>query len=192
MLKLIGFDLLSLPVGLALIIMATGTESGTLILSIVTPVFSTLLSVVEPLFLFLEIYLVLDMIKSFSKWISHHANIHDTESQDLDQWEPPLTRTSITVRALVIILTILSYLGVYLVIQESKNLLNLGESVPIQFNQAIAALVTLQLIALSATIYREEGILSQSALVCLASSLPIFIAAWSYYHLTETTRANSR
>lgn len=140
---------------------------------------------VEPLFLIIELYLVMDMVKRFNKWMSEKANVRDEDSHDLSTWEPPLARESIVARFFVILITLLSYIGVYIIIQESKVFLGTGDDVPIHFNQAIAALVTLQLIAFSATVYKEEGILSESALVALVASIPILIASWSYYHLKE-------
>lgn len=92
-------------------------------------------------------------------------------------------------RAFVILLTLFSYVGVYVIIQESKNLLsypNTEDNVPQTFNHAIAALVTLQLIALSMTIYKEEGILSESAMISFLAAVPIFIASLSYYHAKQT------
>lgn len=184
MLKIIGFDLISLPVGIALLA-ALLTDKGTLFLSFINPLFSALLVVVEPLFLMIELYLVMDMIRKFNKWMSEKSNIRDEESHDLSTWDPPLARESIVARFFVILITLISYIGVYVIIQESKSFLESGGDVPVHFNHAIAALVTLQLIAFSATVYKEEGILSESALVALVASVPILIASWSYYHLKE-------
>lgn len=184
MIRIIGFDLISLPVGIALLA-ALITEKGTLFLSLINPLFSALIVVVEPIFLIIELCLVMDMIRKFNKWMSEKANVRDEESHDLSTWDPPLARESIVARFFVILITIVSYIGVYIVIQESKSLLELGGDVPVQFNHAIAALVTLQLIAFSATIFKEEGILSESALAAFVASIPILIASWSYYHLKE-------
>lgn len=83
-------------------------------------------------------------------------------------------------------------MGTYLIIQESKALLGSDGDIPVHFNHAIALLVTLQIVAFSTTIYKEGGVLSESALVALVASIPIFIAAWSYYHLKVSISAQSR
>lgn len=165
------------------------TDKGAALLSLVRPVFGSLLTTIEPLFLLLELYVFLGLIKSLNRWLSKLANVRDEGSQDLSNWEPPLTRVSLTMRAFVILLTLFSYVGVYVIIQESKNLLsypNTEDNVPQTFNHAIAALVTLQLIALSMTIYKEEGILSESAMISFLAAVPIFIASLSYYHAKQT------
>lgn len=189
MLKTIGFDLLSFPLGIALLLALT-TGKGATFLSLIKPIFGGLLVIVEPAFLVIEIYLFMDMLKSFNRWISTLANVRDDDSQDLSSWEPPLTRGAVIARIFIILITIFSYIGVYLIIQESKSLLGTGSDIPVNFNHAIAALVTLQVLAFSATIYKEEGVLSESALVALLASIPIFIASWSYYHLKETSDAS--
>lgn len=189
MLYQIGFDLISLPAGIALLA-ALVTDNGTLFLSYISPLFSGLLVIVEPFFLIMELYLVIDMIRTFNQWLSEKSNLRDEESHDLSTWDPPLARESIVARFFVILITILSYIGVYIIIQESKHLLTLEDNIPVHFNHAIAALVTLQLIAFSATVYKEEGILSESALVALVAAIPILIASWSYHNLKEVD--NSR
>lgn len=187
MLKLIGIDLISLPTGVALLAVLL-TEKGFTFLSMITPIFSGLLVLAEPIFLFIETFIIMEMIRNFNRWISSLSNIRDENSQDLSSWEPPLTRASITVRFVVVLIAIASYIATYMIIQESKALLGHDvKEVPIQFNHAIAMLVTLQLISLSATIYKEEGILSETAIVALVASVPIFIASWSYYHLKATS-----
>lgn len=190
MLKLIGFDLISLPAGVALIAFLMSSK-GTTFLSLIVPLFGGLLTVVEPLFLLLEVYIIMDIIKNFNRWISSLANIRDENSQDLSQWEPPLTRTSIAVRFVIILITIASYMAAYMIIQESKSLLGSEQETPIQFHHAIAMLVTLQLVCFSATIYKEEGVLSETAMVAMVASMPIFIASWSYFFLRAAT-ADSR
>lgn len=144
---------------------------------------------IEPLFLLLELYVFVGMIRSFNRWLTKLANVRDEESQDLSNWEPPLTRSSIIVRAFVILMTLLSYAGVFAIIQQSKSFLAQAigeEEIPVTFNHAIAALVTLQLIAISLTIYKEDGILSESAMIALLASVPIFVASLSYYHAKQT------
>lgn len=184
MLNLIGFDLISLPLGIALLLALT-TENGAFFLSVIRPLFGGLLTMVEPIFLVFEAYLFIDMISSFNKWIAEKSHIRDEDSS-LASWEPPLSTISILVRIFVILMTILSYLAVYTIVQESKALLTLvGGEIPVNFNHTIAALVTLQLIAVSATIYKEEGILSESAMIALLASIPIFIASWSFYNLKD-------
>lgn len=179
----IGFDLISLPLGVAVII-GLLTEKGKLFLQIIQPIFNGAITLAEPLFLLVEIYLVLDMIGRFNRWIAHMSNIRDENSTDISNWDPPLTRAAIIARIVVIILTFISYLGAFLVVQEGKVLLeSTGSDIPLNFNHAIAALVTLQLIALTATIYKEEGIVSESAMVSLVATIPIFVASWSFYHL---------
>lgn len=187
----IGFDLISLPAGLLLVFALTSTYYGNSLLSIVNPLFSGTLSIIEPMFLLLEVYLVLDMVKSLNKWIASKANNVDDDPHDLSRWEPPLARSSIAIRILIIVITIASYFAAYWIVQESRLLLKSEDHVPVQFNQAIAALVTLQLIALSTTIYKEEGVISESALVTLVASLPILIASWSYFHLSESAKQNT-
>lgn len=156
-------------------------------LSVLRPVFGGTLAFIEPLFLLLELYVFLDIIRSFNRWLASLSQIRDEDSQDLSSWEPPLTRGSILVRGLIILLTLFSYVGVYIIVQESKQFLGLDETnVPLIFNHAIAAIVTLQLISISLTIYKEEGVLSESAMVCLLASVPIFIASLSYYHAKQT------
>lgn len=148
-----------------------------------------MLTFIEPVFLVLELYVFIGMIKNFNRWLTKLANVRDEESQDLSNWEPPLTRGSLTVRAFVILLTLLSYIGIYFIIQESKSLLSFSsqeQEIPLTFNHAIAVLVTLQLIALSLTIYKEDGILSESAMIALLASVPIFVASLSYYHAKQT------
>lgn len=191
MLRLIGFDLISLPAGLAVLAMLI-SDKGSSILASILPLLGWALTVIEPAFILFETVIIMEMISSFNKWISQMSNIRDENSRDLSTWEPPLTRGSIMTRFLVILITLASYVAAYMIIQESKRLilqeLGLNESeMPIQFNQAIAMLVTLQLIAFSMTIYKESGILSETAMVTLAASIPIFIAAWSFYHLKATT-----
>lgn len=191
MLNLIGFDLISLPLGIALVL-ALATARGVQFLSLIKPIFGGLLTMAEPTFLLIEVYLVLDMLRNFNRWLSEKSNVRDEEAHDLSSWEPPLARTSIVTRFVVILITVFSYIGVHMIVQESKSLLGTSDDIPVNFNHAIAALVTLQLIAFSATIYKEEGILSESALVALFASIPIFIASWSYYHLKDTTSSSSR
>lgn len=174
--------------------MSLTTDKGTLLLSIIGPIFSTLLTLVEPLFLYIEAYMFIEMIKSFNKWISEKANVREDDIHDLSNWEPPLARTSIIARIAVIFLTILSYIAVFMVLQESRSYVNLASdntNAPVNFQHAIAGLVTLQLIAASATIYKEEGILSESALIALLASVPIYIASWSYYHLLKENSAST-
>jgi len=163
------------------------SNKGSQFLSLVNPIFSTMLVFMEPFFLMIEVYIAIDMIKSFNKWISTHANVRDEASQDLSNWEPPLTRTSLLVRTFVVLISIFSYIATYVLIQESKFLLSVADQVPINFNHAFAALVTLQVIAFSATIYKDEGILSESAMVALLAAVPIFIASWSYHNLRQTS-----
>lgn len=183
MLRLIGFDLISLPAGVLLLSLLL-TDKGSSMLSIITPICSTLLVAIEPVFLFIESIIVLEMIKAFNKWMGTWSNMREDDSHDLASWEPPLSRGSIFMRFVVILITIASYISTYLLVQEAKILLNFeNKDVPIQFNHAIALLVTLQLIAFTATIYKEEGILSESAMIAFTASVPIFIAAWSYNHL---------
>lgn len=188
MLKLIGFDLISLPLGVALLLALT-TEKGSLFLSLIRPVFSGTLSLVEPAFLILEAYIFMDIIGSFNRWISECSHTREEDSS-LANWEPPLATTSIIARVAIILTTILAYLGVYMILEESKVLLDLaeGSGTVINFSHTIAALITLQLIALSATIYKEEGVISESAMIALLAALPIFIACWSYNNLKVTTR----
>lgn len=148
--------------------------------------FGTALAAVEPVFLLIETYIVMNMVYNFNKWISKQSNIRDEEAQDLSQFDPPLTRTSLIMRVVVILITLSCYMGTYLVIQESKALLGGDQEIPIHFNHAVALLVTLQLIAFSLTIFKEDGIISESAMVALLASVPILIASWSYYHLKLT------
>jgi len=190
MLRLIGFDLISLPAGMALLAVLM-SDKGASFLSFLLPLINWSLTIIEPLFIILETVIVMEITSAFNKWISRMSNIRDENSMDLSSWDPPLTRGSIVTRILVIFITIASYSGAYMIIQESKSLLSsdLGlneQDVPIQFNQAIAILVTLQVVAFSATIYKESGILSQTAMVTLVASVPIFISVWSYYHLKTT------
>lgn len=114
------------------------------------------------------------------------ANIRDEDSHDLSSWEPPLATGSIVARIFVILITILSYIGVYMIIQESKSLLGQADNVPSNFSNAMNALITLQIIALTTTIYKEEGILSESAMIALLASIPILVASWSYSNLIES------
>lgn len=191
MLHLIGFDLFSLPAGVLLLAMLLSDKGATL-LSIIIPASGTLLVIVEPIFLILETYIIMEMLRSLNRWISHMSNIRDEDSNDLSNWEPPLTRGSIIMRFVVLLLTLASYLATYMIVQESKQLLGVDEKVfPIQFNHAIALLVTLQLISVTTTVYKENGILSESAMVCLTAAVPIFIASWSYYHM-KTAQVSSR
>lgn len=157
-----------------------------MLLSMIKPFYDIALSMVEPVFLLLEIYLVMDLIKKFNKWISTRSNIRNEDSNDLSSWEPPLATSSIVARTFVILITIFSYVGTYLIVQESKSLIGSSESVPCNFNHAFAALITLQLIALTVTIYKEEGILSESAMIALFASVPILVASWSYSNLIES------
>lgn len=157
-----------------------------MLLSFIKPFYDTALSMVEPVFLLLEIYLAMDLIKRFNKWISAQSNIRNEDSHDLSSWEPPLATSSIVARTFVILITILSYVGVYLTVQESKSLIGYSDNVPCNFNHAIAALITLQLIALTMTVYKEEGILSESAMIALFASIPILVASWSYSNLIES------
>lgn len=132
----------------------------------------------------------MDVIRKFSKWISKRANIRDEEAHDLSTWDPPLARSSIVARFFIILITIASYAGTYYFIYKSRLYLSsTGDSHPLNFNHAIAALVTLQLISASATIYKEDGVISESALVCLAAAGPILIASWSYEQMM--TKHNS-
>lgn len=133
----------------------------------------------------------MNIVGSFNKWISQQSNVRDEEAQDLSQFDPPLTRTSLVMRIVVILVTVICYLCTYLIIQESKTLLGADQETPIHFNHAIALLVTLQLVAFSLTIYKEHGIISETAMVALAASIPIFIASWSFFYL-KTTTADSR
>lgn len=191
MLKLIGFDLISLPAGIALLAVLM-SDKGTSLLSLILPIFGWAITIIEPIFILIETVIVLEIINAFNKWISRLSNLRDDNSRDLSSWDPPLTRGSIIMRFVVILITISSYLAAYMIIQESKALLfdelKLSEQeVPIQFHYAIAMLVTLQLIAFSATIYKESGILSETAMVALAASVPIYISVWSFYHLKTAT-----
>ena len=165
------------------------TDKGASFLSIIKPLFNSTLAISEPIFLMLEVYIVMDLVKAVNRWISTQSNIRDEETQDLSSWEPPLTRTSIFIRTLVILMTIAGYIATYLMIQESKSLL--GTETPVLFNHTIAVLVSLQLIAISATIYKEEGILSESAMVALIASIPIFIAAWLFQHAKMTAESTT-
>lgn len=168
------------------------TDRGYFILTLLKPVFSGLITLAEPLFLGLEVYLMVEFIRRINRWIPASANARDENSQDLSTWEPPLSSQAIITRLFVLVITIASYFGVYMIIQEAKMLLGPSHDIPVNFNHAISALVTLQLIAFAATIYKEEGILSESALICLLASVPILVAAWSYNHLKESTNAKSR
>lgn len=163
------------------------TETGTTFLSVAIPIFGAILTAIEPIFLLIEVLLVMDMLGSFNKWLAAQANARDESSNDLSTWDPPLTRGAVFVRLVIILITISSYILTYVVLLESKGWHGQGEDVPLNFNQAIAALVTLQLIAFSTTIYKEEGVISESAMVALLASVPIFIASWSYHNLKETT-----
>jgi hypothetical protein len=190
-LRLIGFDLISLPAGVLFLALLL-SKGGATVLSYVVPIFGTLLLAVDPIILFLESVVLLDMLRAFNRWISKLSNVRDEDSNDLSTWEPPLTRGSIVMRFVIILITVAGYLGTYMIVHEAKQLLGVDDpTVPIHFNQAISLLVTLQLIALSSTIYKEAGVLSESAMVALAASVPIFIASWSYYHM-KTTTASSR
>lgn len=181
----IGFDLISFPVGIAFLATLL-TKEGSIFLSLVTPLYDGALSIVEPLFLLLEIYLATDLMKKFNSWISQQSNIRNEDSHDLSSWEPPLAISSIVARAFVVLLSIFSYIGTYLVIQESRTLIGYSDDVPCNFSHAIAALITLQLIALTVTIYKEEGIISESAMIALVASIPLLIASWSYSNLIES------
>lgn len=181
----IGFDLISFPVGIAFLAMLL-TQEGSILLSLIKPLYDGALSIVEPLFLLLEIYLAMDLIKKFNSWISQQSNIRNEDSHDLSSWEPPLAVSSILARTVVILISLFSYVGVYLIIQESKSLIGNTDDVPCNFSHAIAALVTLQLIALTVTIYKDEGIISESAMIALAATVPILIASWSYSNLLES------
>lgn len=191
MLKLIGIDLISMPVGVLFLALLL-SKGGTTVLSYIVPIFGTLLVIVEPVILLLETLIVMDILKVFNRWISKLSNVRDDDSSDLSRWEPPLTRGSIVMRFVVILITVASYLGSYMVIQEAKQLLGADDqTIPIHFHHAISLLVTLQLIALTSTIYKEAGVLSESAMVALTASVPIFIASWSFYHI-QTKAASSR
>lgn len=163
-------------------------------MTLLRPFLEVILTSIEPVFLLIEIYIVMDMIKTFNRWISRKANVRDEEAHDLSTWDPPLATSSIIARTFVILLTISSYVGVYYIINQSKILIDSsGQSVvPLNFNHAIAALVTLQLIAAAATIYKDDGIISESALVCLAASIPILIASWSFNELMSYKQESSR
>lgn len=183
MLKLIGFDLISMPAGILLVCLLL-TDKGSALLSMITPLCSTLLVIIEPLFLLLESFIIMDMVKAFNKWIANQSNVREDDSHDLSSWEPPLSRGSVVMRFVVILITIASYIATYLLVQESKTLLGISENdIPVQFNHAFSLLVTLQLISFTATIYKDDGILSESAMVVLTATVPIFIAAWSFNHL---------
>lgn len=190
-LKFVGMDLISVPIGMAMLAGLT-TNKGCYLLSLIQPIFSTCLVVVEPVFLVIEALIVLRLIKEFNKWLSQMANVHDEDSLDLSHWEPPLTRGSIVTRTFMIIIFLASYLCAYLVVQDAKAFLiptselnnsELNSDVPIIFSHAIAALVTLQLLAFCATMTKDEGIISESGMIVLVASLPIFLAAWSYHQL---------
>lgn len=182
-LKLIGMDFFSLPAGLLMLTFLM-SDRGSTLLSTITPVFGTLLVAIEPVFLLIEAAIVMEMINAFNKWMSSASNIRDDDPRDLASWEPPLSRGSMVMRFVIVLTAVACYIGTYLTIQESKSLLGFNyHDVPIQFNHAIALLVTLQLIALTATIYKEEGILSECAMVALVAAVPIFIASWSFNHL---------
>lgn len=179
---------MSLPVGIAVVLSFT-SSFGMSLLAIIRPIFYTLLSVIEPLFLLIEIFIVMRIIHNLNSWISGKANSRDEGAHDLSSWEPPLARSSILARLFIILLTIASYACAYLVVYQSKTLLSSVDlkDQPLNFNHAIATLVTLQIIAVTITIYKDEGIISEMALVCLASSIPILIASWSYNQLTNNT-----
>lgn len=182
-LKLVGFDLISLPAGIFLIASLL-SDKGSDILAVIIPVCSTFLVAIEPVFLIVESLIIMEMLKAFNKWIAKLSNIRDETSHDLSTWDPPLSRGSVAMRFVVILITIVSYIVSYMLIQESKILLGADDqAVPLQFKHAIALMVTLQLVALTATMYNEEGILSESAMVATTATAPIFIASWSFYHL---------
>lgn len=183
---------LSLALGFALLALFLTTK-GAAFLSMISPIFNLLLNVAEPMFLFIETIIVVDIVRSFNRWISRQSNIRDEDSQDLSNWEPPLTRGSLLTRISVVLLALASYVGTYFIIQEAKQWLDAtGLDVPIQFNHAIAMLVTLQLVAFTATIYKEEGILSETAIIALTAAIPIFIASWSYHNMKTSSSVVTR
>ena len=191
MIKLVGFDLISLPAGIAMLAFLMSNK-GASILALILPIFGWTVTITEPILILLETFIIMEMVQNFNKWISHLSNQREDDSHDLSSWEPRLSREAIMMRFAVILITICCYIGAYSIVRQSKSLLQndlgLGEQdIPVQFHYAIAALVTLQLIAFSATIYKESGILSETAMVAFTASVPIFIAAWSFYHLKKST-----
>lgn len=160
------------------------TNRGTSFLQISKPIFSAAITLVEPVFLIIETALILDMVGSLNRWIANQSNARAEHNSDLSSWDSPLTRGAVLARIFVITLTFISYIGAFLLVQQSKDLLEYCScDVPINFSHTIAALVTLQLIALTATIYKEEGIISESAMVAQVAAIPVFIASWSFHHL---------
>lgn len=191
MLKFVGFDAISLMAGLGMVYILNQNRQS-LFFGAVTPLISGLLYIVEPIFLIIETIIIMEMLRKFNKWIADLSNIRDEDSHDLSSWDPPLTRGSILARVVVILITIACYIGTYMIVRDSKTLLGVDDKqIPIQFNHAIALLVTLQVISFFATIYKEDGILSETACVALTAAVPIFIASWSYNSLKEA-KSSSR
>lgn len=188
MLKIVGFDLISLPAGIG-VLAALMTERGFSFLSALTPVFNSLVTVSEPVFLILESFIVLHFIRTVNRWMSDISNRRQQDSDDLSAWEPPLTTGAFFARILVVLIAIAGYIFTYEIIHQSKTLLSItdNEAELNHFNNAIAMLVTLQIISFFATLYKDEGIVSESSMVVLAASIPIFIASWYYNSLKGST-----
>lgn len=182
--KQIGFDFVSVPVGLA-VLSGLNTKLGASILTLSKPLYNGILIAMKPTLILIEIYFVLEILRKFNRWLSKKANARDHLAHDISSWDPPLARDALCARIGVIVLMIASYIGSYLLLEKSQLTLTqfpAAGSIPIIFEQAKVLLITLQALAILTTLFKDEGIISESAMICLVSSICILVAS---YHQSQ-------
>lgn len=132
MLKTLGFDIVSFPLGVAFLI-GLLSEPGSQFMSLATPIFNSLIWLAEPVFLVVEVCIVIDITKRLNQWLGEKANKLEENSRDLFS-ERELTSGAFVWRAVIIILTLASYRASFLIIQEAKALVSQHDNPPLEFN----------------------------------------------------------
>lgn len=166
-----------MPIGLA-VLSALNTNLGATFLSLTKPIYSTILILIKPILIMVEVYYILEILRKFNRWISKKANKREDIRNDPYTWEAPLSRGAVAARIVVVMISLISYIGTYMMIGLCQsNLYKSTGFIPAIFEQSLVVLITLQFIAMTATILKEEGIISETALICLSSTTGIFIAS---------------
>lgn len=183
-LNILGFDIVSLPLSIASVILFWGTDIGSSLLNSTSDFIDSYIWLAEPSFLVLiEFIIVIKLIiriNKINKWLSVKANQFDDYSSSSDPLaEQQLTPSAVYYRGLIILLTIVSYSLSWTLIQKSESLMQQYDSIPL-YENTILAFYSLQAIAIAVTLASESGIVSQPAMKCLLASLSIYAAAYTY------------
>ncbi|KAG9509498.1 Hydroxyacid oxidase 1, partial [Fragariocoptes setiger] len=193
--QLIGLDCLSQMAGLSLLV-ALLTHDGRWFLDLLQPGYNSALFLSEPIFSLLEIVILMELVTSFGRWLSHKANEVSDDSESSITWtdlnEDNYTRSARIYRVLIIMLSIACYIITFFIFKQTYTLLP-ANGPPVMFTHALIGFTTFHTLAIVVTLFKDNGIITNPAFTAIVASGPIYLAAWFYHdrHILEEQKRSS-